>query len=915
MCIDSSESGSHQEWREFLEGSDDDDDDDGEGSDFLLRDSFLKSLMECCCHPNNTNNSNNDDDCDLAGGNNKDNEKTSCLEVIESSLQCLTLLIRLRCTAAAFSSVKSDPIFGPDFVSTIASSVVQALQMEEDDNDELSLSGSSDGGGGGVAYAASQLLIALLRIDRPRNEMCIPTINELILLPASSSSSSTTGSSSSSSAAVACIAEVLCTSILTAVNKSVPKTTASIMDEEELSMRRETAVLQRLQDMREVMMNVGMACANGLLLANHEKNDSSIANNGSSSSSSERIVTAIQQIYDIAAFAVESQLETLLDDQKAALIIEELSKNTVAANNSSSSNNNPTGMMDEDEDDYMDIDLKEAKSLEEACTLPPLYANIAKPPAILTTTKSLDAMLITINDSLNATNAECWDERLNALIDLECILAGGVVSSSLPHEARHLFIDKVRKMPLPEQFADLRSQITQQACKVIVATVYEYRAVVLDDGQLNQAVSHLVERTIPAILNLCKSGTRLMASQGMACLTHLVSVCGSVGYSRTVPRFCDDILGKKVHTNRKRGSVMALTAALRVWDGSCFTKHSIVDQLTKAVKEGATNRDPAVREEGRKFYWAMVACCDETRRAVEGMFDGRSREMKNLKKEQEGIDAEWEEGGVMDVLVQTGVPGKAPPPPEKPKKANGTKSRIPPRNTIKRPASSRLRAEHGTPFKAHRASTPMKSASAVTTSKLPPSSAKSSKQPSSTPAVKKSTSPMRMSERKRPTSPMRTSEKKSINRNHITSSSSKVCRTTRPSTAPTKGSEDVKGKENATIMQTPAKSVGFNVNMLNSSTPTVIMGTPVVNLLARASPLSAEKIRNTGDVLGECISLLSDTRSPHEQSLGIKALALFAKEEPNHYSWEEKFPAVLTCLLGKNSPCFLFLLALRSFVV
>ena len=78
-----------------------------------------------------------------------------------------------------------------------------------------------------------------------------------------------------------------------------------------------------------------------------------------------------------------------------------------------------------------------------------------------------------------------------------------------------------------------------------------------------------------------------------------------------------------------------------------------------------------------------------------------------------------------------------------------------------------------------------------------------------------------------------------------------------------------------------------------------VMGTPVVNLLAPADPLSPERVKNTGDILGEIISMLSDTRSPHEQSLGINALALFAKEDPKHPSWNEKFPLVLNCLLGK----------------
>ena len=113
-------------------------------------------------------------------------------------------------------------------------------------------------------------------------------------------------------------------------------------------------------------------------------------------------------------------------------------------------------------------------------------------------------------------------------------------------------------------------------------------------------VSQFVECCIQPILTLCMSGTRLMAAQGTACLTSIASVCGHIGYPRAVPRLCDEILGPKVHKNRKRASVIALTCALRVWDPSSFQK--FLDQLTKAVREAATNRDPTVREEGWKLY-------------------------------------------------------------------------------------------------------------------------------------------------------------------------------------------------------------------------------------------------------------------------------------------------------------------------
>jgi hypothetical protein len=45
--------------------------------------------------------------------------------------------------------------------------------------------------------------------------------------------------------------------------------------------------------------------------------------------------------------------------------------------------------------------------------------------------------------------------------------------------------------------------------------------------------------------------------------------------------------------------------------------------------------------------------------------------------------------------------------------------------------------------------------------------------------------------------------------------------------------------------------------------------------------------------------MLLDCFSLHEQYLAIKALILFAKENPRHPNWAEKFPFVLSCLIGE----------------
>jgi hypothetical protein len=511
----------------------------------------------------------------------------------------------------------------------------------------------------------------------------------------------------------------------------------------------------------------------------------------------------------------------------------------------------------------------------------PLYATIARPPVVLTTAKQLDSMLLVITDKLSTSDAELWDERLDALITLECILAGGIITLSA--DVRYSFIERIRIMNISAQFIDLRSQITNQACRVIVAMSYEYRDYVVDDAQLNQMIQQFVETCIPSILTLCMSGTRLMATQGTSCLMCLTSACGSIGYPRIIPRLCDEVLGPKVHKNRKRGSVIALSCALRVWDPVCFLKY--IDQLTKAVKEGVTNRDPTVRDEGRKLYWAMRTCCEETEFAVQNMFDSQSREMKNLMKERLYIDTDWEDGGSMSKLVQTGVLDKLSvdecgrshiPPAGSSIPANST--------TTKRPVSARLKAQHGTPFKSQKVPTPMKSATSACASgvlspmKRPPTANNGTASQLLTPNVESTNANRSLS------------GNKSINRNQ--GSSSKLPPQARSSlAAPPHMSREEKENSIATLARSVKHSEYDNYNPASP----IATESSLVNLL---SPLSINKPQNTSDALGDIISMFSDQySSPHQQSLGIKTLVLLAKENPLDPAWEDKFPCLLNCLL------------------
>ncbi len=890
--------GAREDWRAFLEDghqSNSNCDDgsraqDSESIIFSLRDSFIKCLVESCDYPVPGN-----IDKDIVDGK-EDEDDQECNSkadrLVKLSFICLTLLASLvryyhqhhPISVVGKRNEILTPIFGREFALAIAPAAVAALRLSTN-NDE-----DSDYEEKGPSHSASSLLIELLHPNRPKCEArsSASILRESILVPASTTTTTTPSSYSS----VAMVAHVLSSCVIAAVVSKTSSvsfansnnTTRQQYGEEELSVREETAALGKLQDMRDVLTNVGLACSRLLCSSFSRDEDGEIKDQ-----CAHAILDAIQDMFDIAPFAVGSQLEALLDDEAKPILdrlrkVDEEEVDDVATKVEDQMLNDKLG--GHAMDDEGDENECEQAELEE--TIPPLYASIVRPPILSSTINNLDSMLLTISENLGTTDAELWDLRLDALIDLERILAGGVTYMS--EDARYIFIERIRKMPLEEQFTDLRSQITHQVCRVAIAVSYEYRDFVVDDMQLLQAVSQFVECCIPPLLTLSNSGTKLMANQGVNCIRSLFALGGVTGYTRTVPRLCEVVLGKKAAKNQKRACVIALTVALRVWGPNCFMKH--LDQLILAAKEGATNRDPTVREEGRKLYWAMVSSCDETKYVVQNMFGDDSREMKNLEKDREIIDAEWDDDGAMSILVQTGVVGAAAEHAKEGITANRTRApsdkvSVPPRNCAKRPGT-RLRAMHGTPFKSQRRSTPMKTASTIVVNsnrKQPPSCSS---------GTRLSTQSMDAS------SALKSAAQKSIKKGPIGI----------PSTAPIESADDTvilfdEEKENSAVIAAfPTASIGYQSTPSKSSQfyenlASPMIGTPMADLLARASPLSAEKVTNTGDFLGEILSMLTDRLAPHDQSRGIKALTHFAKENPGHPSWIEKFPLVLNCLLGK----------------
>lgn len=263
-----------QSWIDLMDGNNSSSY-EGEENVEMLRDTFIKSLLEHF-HPNN-----NTEDSEADSGD------EIAMNLIDSSFACVACLINLRCSNSGRKMKKKTlptPLFGHDFVTAIAADVVEALNF-------IGASSSSNYNTYDIENSIVRLLLALLRVDRPRNEMCISTVRDLILLPASSS---TTAAAQPIKESVACVAQVLSRSITAGIIMSIP---SDVIDEEELNMRRETAVLNHLQDMRDVFYNVALVCSTGL---------SSISNSGEDDTTTMMILNSIQKIYDIAEFAVES---------------------------------------------------------------------------------------------------------------------------------------------------------------------------------------------------------------------------------------------------------------------------------------------------------------------------------------------------------------------------------------------------------------------------------------------------------------------------------------------------------------------------------------------------------------------------------------------------------------------------------
>lgn len=111
---------------------------------------------------------------------------------------------------------------------------------------------------------------------------------------------------------------------------------------------------------------------------------------------------------------------------------------------------------------------------------------------------------------------------MNALATLERLILGGAIDNY-----KQKFLGAMKSLPIGDQIEDLRSQITNQACKTIVRMA----------RNLGDYFSSYFEMWLPSLLHLCISGVRLMAMQGQNCLRDIMVLPVNGFHSRVLGVF------------------------------------------------------------------------------------------------------------------------------------------------------------------------------------------------------------------------------------------------------------------------------------------------------------------------------------------------------------------------------------------
>jgi hypothetical protein len=333
-------------------------------------------------------------------------------------------------------------------------------------------------------------------------------------------------------------------------------------------------------------------------------------------------------------------------------------------------------------------------SLLDLESMPPLLTSLKSipKPIIVVTEAAFQSKLQTIHDALSNTDPDAWKERLDGLDMFLRVIAGGSLRRVVAHAAGHAqgqnnshshshaaqaaahatilnMVQTIKNLPMDRQIEDLRSTLTGRACQVVIALAYEIGVHLTNTYPPPNNAGHgssstgstsnnynyfatLTELWLQSLMKLSISGTKVMANQGIQCIRQFTSFEYRGGaLPRLIPVLCEAAQKKKNHPNLKLASLMGLSSVLRQWHCSSTSvlERKYGPQMIQTISTTVADRDPTVREEGRKAYWSLFWRMPQTaEKEVLQQIDPTAQ--KHIHKLQPTANAEWLEGGIMYLL-------------------------------------------------------------------------------------------------------------------------------------------------------------------------------------------------------------------------------------------------------------------------
>jgi hypothetical protein len=242
-------------------------------------------------------------------------------------------------------------------------------------------------------------------------------------------------------------------------------------------------------------------------------------------------------------------------------------------------------------------------------------------PLSLSSSSELTTCLNNVKIALENEDPDFWEERRDALGTLIRLLLGNSHVNF-----RQLYLGTIKSLNIGTQIEDLRSQVTNYACKFALSLA---RA-------LGDTMSQFYELWLPSLLHLSISGVRLMALQGLACLKDIAAAAVS-GYGTRVFQVLLAHAGGKSHPQQVRACATVMTVAYRKWDRQHLDKNN--EKFVKLLKDLLSGKDPTVREEARHTYWAFHSQYEDLGNKLFSELDVSAQRL--LTKSRADCDREW----------------------------------------------------------------------------------------------------------------------------------------------------------------------------------------------------------------------------------------------------------------------------------